>query len=217
MKRTLTIPSELSEITLKQHQRLLEIDEPTNEQLVSIFCNISTEEVLQLPNNVYDKAVQTLDKLTEKFNDKHELQMRFELNGTQYGMIPNLDEISYGENKDLTKYLGDWKTMHLAMAVLYRPVEDRLGKTYSIEKYNGTREHREVMQHMPLEVVLGAQLFFYRLTEDLLKAIPNYLERALNNNLKEDQQTQEESTKLTGEAMMKCIASLRETLGDLTK
>ena len=140
--------------------------------------------------------------------------MRFKLNGTEYGMIPNLDEITYGENKDLMGYLGDWKTMHLAMSVLYRPITQTLGSTYSIEKYSGTKEHRDVMQHMALDIVLGAQVFFCRLTEELLRAIPNYLERVVHNN---KGQMQDQSTKQTGEAMMRYSASLRETLEDLRR
>tara|TARA_R110002126_G_scaffold96875_1_gene226316 strand:+ start:84 stop:731 length:648 start_codon:yes stop_codon:yes gene_type:complete len=215
MKRTLTIPSELSEITLKQHQEASSKgDKLTDEQLVSIYCKIPLDEVLQLPNNIYNKASQTLAKLTEKFEGKHELQMRFKLNGVEYGMIPNLDEITYGEHKDLKQYLVDWKTMHLAMSVLYRPIANGFGKTYSIEKYKGTKEHREVMQHMPLDIVMSAQLFFYSLTQDLLKAIPNYLERAVRNS---KGQTQSQSIIQTGEAMMKYSASLKETLEGLRR
>lgn len=217
MKKQLMIPSNIGDITLKQHQEMLSKgDKLTDEQVVSIYCNITLDEVLHLPNNVYDKALDVIGRTLQTTQEEQPLQMRFEFDGIQYGMIPNLDEISYGENKDLTSYLSDWKSMHLAMAVLFRPITSTLGSTYSIEKYNGTKQGRDIMQHMPLNIVLGAQLFFYRLTEELLKAIPNYLERQVIKH-KEDQQTQQEYTKQTGDDMMKCIASLRETLDGLTK
>ena len=216
MKQDIRIPTSVGEMTLKQHQEMLsKEDKLTNEHLVAIYCNKTLEEVLQMPSSVFNQAVQILDKAVSTISTEQPLQMRFKLNGIEYGMIPNLDEITYGENKDLMQYLGDWKTMHLAMSVLYRPITQTLGSTYSIEKYSGTREHREVMQHMPLDIVMSAQLFFYSLTEELLKAIPNYLERvALNSN---KGQMQDQSIKQTGEAMMRYSASLRETLEGLRR
>ena len=37
--------------------------------------------------------------------------------------------------------------------------------------------YSELMKLTPLNVVLGAQVFFYNLGSELLKALPNYLER----------------------------------------
>ena len=40
----------------------------------------------------------------------------------EFGFVPKLDELSFGEFIDLDKYLQDWDSMHKAMAVLFRPV-----------------------------------------------------------------------------------------------
>ena len=128
-------------------------------------------------------------------------------------MIPNLSDITYGENKDITTFLTDWSTIHLAMSVLFRPIVRTANGTYEIEKYVGIAD-RELMRQMPLDVVLGANLFFYRLLEELLKAIPNYLEQVAMDH---KGQMQEESSKQTGEAMKKSILLLRETLEGLKK
>lgn len=209
MRRSITIPNTLGEITLEMYQRFLAIEEPTNEQMVGIFTSITPQEVLELPSGVYNQAIEVLTNTLSQIGDSQKLVMRFNIEGKEFGMIPNLDEdeISYGENKDLTKYLQDWSTMHLAMSVLFRPIENKISNTYSIEKYKGTREHRKTMGQMPLDIVLGAQLFFYNLTRDLLRAIPSYLERVIHKD--KEAQALVQTIKENGEDMMKSIASLK--------
>ena len=41
------------------------------------------------------------------------------MRGVEYGFIPNLDDMSFGEYVDLDTYIGDWQNIHRAMAVLY--------------------------------------------------------------------------------------------------
>ena len=63
----------------------------------------------------------------------------FNLNGVSYGFIPNLDEITYGENKDVTSYINEWGNMHKAMAVLFRPTQTKARTTsIIIEEYEGS-------------------------------------------------------------------------------
>jgi hypothetical protein len=218
MKASIIVPSELEDITLGQYQDFLVLgDKITNEELISIFCNISVIEAKQLPLNVFETiAVKIVEVLTRAQQDIQHKQ-RFVLNGSNYGMIPNLEEITYGENKDLTTYLGDWKNMHMAMAVLYRPIKKTTNGLYEITTYEGTSKTREVMKQMPLNIVIGANSFFYNLTEALLNAIPNYLERVQRESNLSKEQIQEVSTKQIGDPMTKSIALLRETLEGLKR
>ena len=122
MRRSITIPQTLNDITLKQYMEFMTLEEPTNERLVSLFTNTEGQELLDLPNKVYLKAVEGIDNVIESSKGEHTLRLRFKLGGVKYGMIPNLDEITYGENKDLLAMISDWKTMDKAMAILYRPI-----------------------------------------------------------------------------------------------
>lgn len=210
MKASITVPNSLRDITLRQYQNFLSKgEEVSDEQIVSIFTNISLQEVLQLPNNVYQQALVSIVSTLQQLQEDQELQMRFDLNEVSYGMIPNLDEISYGENKDLTNYLQKWETMHLAMSVLYRPIVKTFKQTYSIKKYSGTRDSKEAMLDMPLDIVLGAQLFFYSLMKELLRCIPNYLQKVVDNNKEVMPQA---SINQIGEAMTKYTVSLKGIL-----
>ena len=214
MSKLINVPSEIKDITLGQYMDVMSHEDITDEQLISILCNISLDKVRELPADTYDTVLSILVDVTNKLQDEQPLTMRFKLNGREYGMIPNFDKITYGENKDLSSYLQNWNTMDRAMAVLFRQVDATYNDTYRIVKYSGTSNHI-TMRQMPLDIVLGSQIFFYSLTRELLKAIPNYLEREVKRLPKE--QMQQASSKEIGEAMRRCIVSLRETLGDLRK
>jgi len=209
MKVELNIPESLKDITLQQYQKFVAIKEPTNDDLLSIFLNEDINVINQIKASEIDRLVSHINSLFEV--DQHH-QLRFNLNGVKYGFIPDLDNISYGENKDITTYLNDWSKMHKAMAVLYRPITLSKGGKYLIEEYNGTRLTSEVMLQMPLSVVMGSMVFFYRLTNELLKAIPNYLEKQTKMQSMKGQISVE-----NGEAIKSYIHSLRGTLDDLTK
>ena len=209
MKVEINIPENLNDITLEQYQRFLKIEEPANEDLLSIFLNLNKEQINKIKASEIDKLITHINSL---FEVKQNFINRFVLNGQEFGFIPNLDEITYGENADVTSYINDWEKMHKAMAVLYRPIKQKQGKKYLIEEYEGTIKYSELMKSMPLSVVMGSMVFFYNLTKELLKATPNYLEKQIQM----EQMTGQISVE-SGQNTLKLIASLKETLEDLTK
>jgi len=207
MKVELIIPSSLSEITLGQYQEYLLIEEPQVEDLLRCFLNLTSKQVDHIKATDVEYLVNRLNGL---FNIEHKHVSKFVLNGVTYGFIPNLDDITYGENKDVTSYINDWKEIHNAMSVLYRPIKHTLGSKYTIEDYTA-EEDANLMRSMPLSAVMGSMVFFYNLTNELLKAIPSYLEREMGSSM--HKQTLVEN----GEALAKSIHLLKETLQDLTK
>jgi len=209
MKVQINIPESLNDITLEQYQRFLSIEQPTNEDLLSCFLNINLEAINKINASKFDEYVATINGL---FDVKQEHQLRFVLNGVEFGFIPNLDVISYGENKDITTYVNDWQSMNKAMAVLYRPIKQQQGKKYLIEEYDGTSKYSEFMKQMPLGIVMGSMLFFWNLTNELLNYIPSYLEKEMEKQTKTGLISAE-----NGAAIRNLTTSLRETLEDLTR
>ena len=179
------------------------------EDLLSVFLNISKNDVNKIKDSEVDRLVFQINSLFEQ-DQKHLLKIKF--NGADYGFIPDLDSISYGENKDITTYINDWQTMHKAMSVLYRPITNSQKGKYLIEDYEGTRFTSEAFKQLPLSIAFGAMVFFYNLTNELLKAIPNYIQKEA-----EKAQTKGQISEENGEAIKSCIHSLRATLEDLTK
>jgi hypothetical protein len=93
-----------------------------------------------------------------------------------FGMIPALDEMTFGEYVDLESFISDWSNMHKAMAVLYRPITFNKNEKYLIEDYDGSDKYWEVMKDAPVNVALGAMVFFYRLGKKLSKYTMDYLQ-----------------------------------------
>jgi hypothetical protein len=179
MKIELTIPTSLNEIKLAQYQKFLSIAKDNEEseflqqKMVQIFCGIDLKDVASIR---YKDVAEITTNINNLFTKENKFIQRFKMGGVEFGFIPNLDDMSTGEYMDLDNYITDWDTMHNAMAVLYRPITNKLGNKYEIEEYKGSITYADVMRHAPLDVVLGAMVFFYNLGNDLLKSMINYLE-----------------------------------------
>jgi len=177
MKVEINVPDSLREIRLEQYQKFVKLydGEVTEEfmalKMLEIFCGVKLSDAYNLRYKDVDGVVQIL---TETLNDKPQLVRTFFMDGVEYGFIPNLDDMSFGEYIDLDTYLGDWQNIHKAMAVLYRPIKSKYGERYNIVDYQIIDS--EMMRKMPMDAVLGAVLFFYRLGMDLSKAMISYLE-----------------------------------------
>ena len=209
MKVELNIPESLEDITLQQYQKFVAIEEPTNEDLLSIFLSVDINVINNIKASEIERLILHINSL---FESEKPYIGKFKLNDITYGFIPNLDEITYGENKDITSFINDWSTMHKAMSVLYRPITFKRKEKYIIEDYDGKLESAESFKEMPLSVAMGAMVFFYNLTKELLKAIPNYLEKVAMK-----QQTKGQISVENGEAIKKLTHSLRATLEDLMR
>jgi len=192
MKFELTIPSSLSEISLRQYKKFLKIQESNEDsyflqcKMIEIFCNLDAKSVRLLKLTDADRIVQIINKM---FEEKPELIRTFKLGKIEYGMIPNLDEISLGEYVDLDTYLGDWQNMQIAMNVMFRPIKEKIGDKYLIKDYDV--ESKDLLQEIPMDVVFGAVFFLYNLGIDLSKVMMDYLEDNQMDNLMEQQIFQE--------------------------
>tara|TARA_B110000211_G_scaffold41074_1_gene42595 strand:- start:223 stop:879 length:657 start_codon:yes stop_codon:yes gene_type:complete len=209
MQIEITIPSSLKEVKLKDYQDYLTIKEPTNDDILKCILKVDQKELGKIKSSDVDSLLVQVAKL---FKEEQQLIPTFKLYGVEYGFIPNLDEITYGENKDVTAYINDWETMHKAMAVLFRPVKQKQRDKYIIEDYEGSHKYSEVMKDMPLDIVMGAMVFFYNLTNVLLKYIPSYLEKEMKK-----EQMQEVISPENGAAIQNSILLLKQTLQDLNK
>ena len=177
MAITLNIPESLSEITLGQYQKWVKITEGQEinnfyqQKMIEIFCGADLKDALKMRVKDINELTLELNKL---FETKPKFIDRCTINDNEFGFIPKLDDMSFGEYIDLDTYLAEWDTMDLAMGVLFRPVIfSRKGK-YLIEDYETASKYN--MKNMRLDVVMGALVFFWNLKNELLKHIVNYLQ-----------------------------------------
>ena len=209
MQVEVSVPSSLNEVKLKDYQELLLKKNVDNDDLLKCILNINTKEL----GKIKDKDVTHLLKIiTDLFEQKQKFIPTFKLKGVLYGFIPKIDDITYGENKDVTSYINDWGNMHKAMAVLFRPIKQKQGSKYLIEEYEGSHKYSEMMKSMPLDIVLGSMVFFWNLTNALLNSIPNYLEKEIK-----EEQMKGAALAESGEVIQNSILLLKETLHDLQK
>ena len=216
MKVDILVPSSLSEITLEQYQKFERINTEENQdtnflmhKMVEVFCNLDLKDVAKIRFN-YVKSI--LNDLNGLFNTEDELIPTFTLNGVEYGFIPALDDMTLGEYIDLDENFSSWETMHKAMAVLYRPITLKSRDKYHIEDYKGLELSVE-MKRMPLDVVMSAMVFFYRLNNELLQTTLNYLNQEFPKQMTmEQRQTLAEN----GVGIKASMESLRGMLQSMT-
>jgi hypothetical protein len=95
----LEVPTSLEDIELWQYQKYMGIvkqnEEATNPEavdfvnrkLIEIFCDVSLKDVMNIPLKEYSKITEVL---SNAFDADTPLVQRFELEGIEFGFIPNL-------------------------------------------------------------------------------------------------------------------------------
>ena len=158
----LEVPTKLEGITLRQYQDYLKVLDKWDKEdevyiktkMLQIFCNLDIEDTFKVPINNFDFAIDTVNRC---FDEKTPLVNRFEMSAkdeygeeaiVEFGFIPKLDEMSFGEFIDLDSNISDWQKMHKAMAVLFRPVIFKKKEFYRVMDYEGSNKYSDVMLDM---------------------------------------------------------------------
>jgi len=212
----ITIPTNLNEITLGKYQELQSflVDELDENQIaskmISVLCGITNDEVRGLSKSDYDRIS---EHLTTILKSEVPWRQKFHIGSVEYGFIPNIDDISFGEYIDLDTFVKKPEDLHKLMTVLYRPIIHNSFGRYEIEKYTG-KEDSDIMKEMPMDAVNGSLVFFYRLGNELLKAIPKYLQQEVDKGI-QHKKTSEQNGVGTVQSMalqMETLESLMNTL-----
>ena len=183
MEVKVNVHTRMKDITLEQYQKFLEecTDENLTEETIAIkmleiFCGLPKDNSLQLRmSDVFNIC----DQINKILDEKPQLISRWKFDKLEFGFIPQLDDMTFGEYVDVDTYITEWKNMHKAMAVLYRPVMQNYKGSYEIEKYKGDT-YWELMKQMPLNLVMGCMLFFWNLEKDLVKVMRHSLKNKEN-------------------------------------
>jgi len=211
MNVNITIPTDLSEITLRQYKHFLKIQKGVdddgflNAKIIEIFCNMKLTNVMRLKFNDTELIVK---KLTKMFDQKPNLVSNFKLDKVNYGFHPQLDNLTLGEYIDLDTFIGDWENIEKAMAVLYRPIVNKVKDKYTIEEYKLGVDQE--MLDMPMDAVLSSIFFLWNLGLDLSKTMMNYLDKEEEQAL-----TRFLNSQPNGDGITQFTDLLKETLQDM--
>jgi hypothetical protein len=185
MKVDINVPESLNEITLYQYQKfekLIQNNEAShfvNQKTIEIFCDIELKDVARIKVADTDSLLVHLNTLLQT---KPKLTRTFKLGIYEFGFIPKIEDITSGEFIDLETYLGDTETLHKAMAVLFRPIKNKVKDLYIIEDYEAADKYSEVLKYMPLDIALGSMLFFWTLLNDCGNALSHYIQNEVEHS-----------------------------------
>lgn len=170
----LTVPTDLSEITLGQLQDLNKINELKLEPIE--LMKRSIEILTKVDRGTLDRfrlsdLQMVYNKLLSLTKQEEKLVKFVNIEDEKYGFHPNLSNISTGEFVDIDTLCQDLnKNLDMIMAILYRKVTVEKSGKYQIEAYGRDIESRANLfkEKMPANVVNGAILFFWTLGKDYL-------------------------------------------------
>lgn len=175
------VPNDWASITLKDYLELqndIQTYKDDESAYIAVLfyrlCGVSPEVMFNMDIETFNKIKEHLLKLTGSL--EHELQPIIKIGDKEYGFEPNLSEMEYGAYLDITKF-GDLtinKDWAKVMSILYRPIERKSGKVYSIEKYDANIDD-SLFLNVTMDVHFGVQSFFFRISNHLLKDTLNYL------------------------------------------
>ena len=186
MQVNLRIPTSLNEITLGQYQEFVKLEQELKDstevsiqlKMIEIFCSVPEAVVRSMKATDIAEICEIINTM---FDTDSQLISKFTLKGVDYGFIPELDNMSFGEYMDLDTFIGDNDNLHRALNVLFRPIKLNKGSRYIIEDYEPNNS--EVAKEFPLDVVLGAIVFFYTLGKDLSTVMLNSLDKKNEKDL----------------------------------
>lgn len=187
MSIKVSIPADYASITVKQY---LDFHAAKNDiERLSSISNLTKEQAEQIP-------FQHLPTLLGAFEDTlaNESAKFFEtitIKDKDFGFIPDLYAISMGEYADISTWASDVNANIVKiMGTLYRPIDKRVGKKYTIVPHS--KQNRELVEEyveqMTLEQFNGAMLFFSTLLTELNNTSLDYLENEVQKLTKEMEQ-----------------------------
>jgi hypothetical protein len=164
------------DVTIDTYSKLMTFTNGTKSsealETLTELSNIPKELLKQLE---LKHIVLMLEKLSHlQSQEDTTLKNIIEINGVEYGFMPDLDSISLGQYADIETFIknGIDKNLPELMAVLYSPIKLKKNDIYIIEPYDGDiRLRAEEMKQMSATQVHSALVFFYHFGSVLLTTL----------------------------------------------
>ena len=195
MKYKIEIPTSLDDITLAQFKeyslmisRETEEDLTFKKQVINLFCTGDTEKIEFFKKKQIDSIFADFNEMLE--SERNIFEKIISIDGKEYGFIPNLKDLSIGEFSDIETLMKDgvFENIEKVLAVLYRPVINKVKHLYNIADYDGLNDRDKLfLNKFPVKNFHGTMVFFLIIAKELLMHTHQFL--------KENQQTESKSSK----------------------
>jgi hypothetical protein len=178
VKKTITIPEDLYDITVDQYLRIQAI--PEGDELrqvvetICILCDLTEGEVMAMAQADIQHIGAVIGGILEKYSDDYPVERIIELD-QRYGFHPNLSRVTVAEFADIETLCKESldKNLPQVMGILYRPIVEEHGEFYRIADYDG-EDRTEFFREMKMAHALGAAAFFLRTGTALVDALDSY-------------------------------------------
>jgi hypothetical protein len=179
-KETYNLINSWADVNLETWIKLIDVETGSKtaeaEETIAALSDIPKDLVKELA--LRDVAI-IMGKIAElQGQEDTQLKKVFEIDGIEYGMHPDLSEITLGEYADIESFIkaGLENNMPEIMAVLFRPIAEKNGDAYVIDAYDGNITLRaEEFKKMSAEQVQAALFFLSNFVKELWKILPSYL------------------------------------------
>lgn len=170
-----TVPKSLDDITLRTFVAIETAK--TDLDKVAALTGIKRNLVEQFSYNVVTEILDIYTEISTKVSSKH--YPTFNLDGTRFGFIPDLDAMTFREHVDLETYAStiwlpngdtDFKELPNLVAILFRPVSGIMGEYYDIAKYDTdkVKHYLPKLMGITMSQVYGALVFFSTIESELI-------------------------------------------------
>lgn len=180
-----------ADITIGQYQEIMSI-QSENEitkfvESIAICLDIDPQDIRTLSFSDY-KDLQTKMNFLSKEPESVVVD-RIEVDGVEYGLIPDMNLITAGEFIDAEQFkLEPIVNLHNLVALIYRPITKKLDNgQYEIElhKSQGFEKRANLFRDkVSIEIVLGAVLFFSLLAMEYSLSFLDSLTQNLTTQMK---------------------------------
>ena len=169
-----------SDVTLETWLQLIDFETGTKTEeateTIAALSDIPKKLIKELSLSDVAVIMSKVGELQQEQDTK--LKRIIEINGVEYGFMPDLDSISLGMYADIETFIknGIDKNLPELMAVLYSPIKLKKNDIYIIEPYDGDiRLRAEEMKQMSAAQVQSALFFFYNFAKELWKILQSFL------------------------------------------
>lgn len=213
----LQVPETLADITVRQYMKFRKYDvssasEPefVARKVLETFYDVDSKISNNISNIDYNHLVVTVLRMLDT---KPSLIRRFTLEGVEFGLIPNIDKITFGEFVDIKSIKSD--DFNKMMAIVYRPIVKEKNGRYKIEPYRGYTLYEDAMMDAPLDVLYGVFTFFLTLSKNMMNSILNSTKKNLKKALQN--QKRKQTSQISGDGIQALFKSVENQYSILTK
>jgi hypothetical protein len=176
-KETYNLIDSWSDVTLEKWIQISQKEDATKteeaEETIAALSDLPRQLIKEL--SLRDVTI-IMNKIAELQAERETvLRKVIEIDGVEYGMHPDLSEITLGEYADIETFIKEGIQQNLPemMAVLFRPIIERKNDIYTIEAYTGDIKIRaEEMKKMSAEQVQSCLVFFWHFVMIFLEIMP---------------------------------------------